>query len=673
MGILTLNAQENLVINGDFSAPPAGWKIFVADWDGVSVDVSTMNGEAKLSNIVNPGADAWRVQLIQELNDAQKAALGEGGTFIYSFDARADAEKTLFIHLGEDGGGWTNLIPEANAQRQLNLTTEIQSYSIEITGQSFAAMKLSFEGGHSAPGYSISNVRLVKKDVVDAPNLIVNGDFSAPPAGWTSYIHEGVSATFHSFDGMAVISDIQNAGPDGWTVQLIQVLNDAQKEALSSGFYILSFDAIAEANKSGWVHLGEDGGSWTNLLPSDKRSLSLTPELQSYSIGFNAQSFANMKLGFEGGFDNTSFAISNVSILPGNQPQPILGVIDNSLIANPDDLSGNFTVGWDSDSIYVFVEVKDDVLHGTSSPAYVNDNICIYIDLFNNKTAAYDFPTQLYWEQNWYDEVLGGRIGANWGNLESLGANIDVAVDTGSVYTITLAAPWSNIDSEYVPAVGDTIGFDIKLSDNDGQGRKQLAWSDITDGGWNNPSVFGEIELAEDGLVRYLTNRPAAPVITLSADQDAVTIGWTAVADAATYNVFRGNTLVAENISNRTASDVVPVSNTYTYRVVALNADSVALNQSLKSIDVEFTSSPSLAFDKTLQVFPNPASVEVRLSSSLTINSVRLLDISGREVKRLGGINSNEIRLPLINVNAGMYIIAVESDGIVTTRRLMVR
>ncbi len=68
-----------------------------------------------------------------------------------------------------------------------------------------------------------------------------------------------------------------------------------------------------------------------------------------------------------------------------------------------------------------------------------------------------------------------------------------------------LAIGWTEFGK--VPVVGDKLGFDVKISDNDddgvdnGPGRDQLAWSDVTDGGWNNPLLWGEITLAEDGVI----------------------------------------------------------------------------------------------------------------------------------------------------------------------------
>ncbi len=83
-------------------------------------------------------------------------------------------------------------------------------------------------------------------------------------------------------------------------------------------------------------------------------------------------------------------------------------------------------------------------------------------------------------------------------------------MDGATGYVIELAVGWT----EFVQSScrGDVMGFDVKISDNDddgvdgGAGRDQLAWRDVTDGGWDNPMLWGEITLAADGIVSGQTD-----------------------------------------------------------------------------------------------------------------------------------------------------------------------
>ncbi len=160
------------------------------------------------------------------------------------------------------------------------------------------------------------NVRVLG-DVGD--NIIINGDFSEPwNEHWFLYVadHEGVSANVTTSDGWATVEDISNAGGEGWWVQFGQELNQTQINSINENeTYTLSFQAKAEEDKDIDVFFGEDGGSYTSLLTDDGATIiNLTTEAQSFSFDFEAQRFSSMKLSFEGGLDNTSYSVSNVSI-----------------------------------------------------------------------------------------------------------------------------------------------------------------------------------------------------------------------------------------------------------------------------------------------------------------------------------------------------------------------
>ncbi len=183
---------------------------------------------------------------------------------------------------------------------------------------------------------------------------------------------------------------------------------------------------------------------------------------------------------------------------------PIEAIIDVSSVVDDDDLSGNVSVLWSADSIYVLVKVLDDDLHNGPGNAYEYDNVCIYFDVFNKATGEYVDTTQMYFEKNWWAELdqMGGRFSPGWSGSPPGNWAVDTA-DGKTGYTLELAVGWTEFDK--VPAVGDKLGFDVKLSDNDddgvdgNDGRDQLSWRDITDTGWNVPIVWGEIMLNADG------------------------------------------------------------------------------------------------------------------------------------------------------------------------------
>ncbi|MBN1599239.1 MAG: hypothetical protein JW894_13175, partial [Bacteroidales bacterium] len=197
----------------------------------------------------------------------------------------------------------------------------------------------------------------------------------------------------------------------------------------------------------------------------------------------------------------------------------IEAVIADDFIDDAADLSGTFKLLWSADSVYVAVNVLDDSLYSLATNAYENDNVGIFFDLLNMKTGSYVDETQFYYEKNWWDgpDPIGARHGAAWATPPF--GDFATTVDTSTSYLIELSFAWDQFG--VTPVVGHQIGFDVKLSDNDGdgatpsEGRCQLAWSDTTDTGWNVPSVFGTLILKADGDVTLL------PTIDGDASDDA--------------------------------------------------------------------------------------------------------------------------------------------------------
>ncbi len=63
---------------------------------------------------------------------------------------------------------------------------------------------------------------------------------------------------------------------------------------------------------------------------------------------------------------------------------------------------------------------------------------------------------------------------------------------TSSGYVVEMAIPWKSV----TPEAWETIGFDIQINDaRDGARHGVAAWNDYTGGGWQDPSVFGELTL----------------------------------------------------------------------------------------------------------------------------------------------------------------------------------
>jgi len=75
----------------------------------------------------------------------------------------------------------------------------------------------------------------------------------------------------------------------------------------------------------------------------------------------------------------------------------------------------------------------------------------------------------------------------------------------------------------------------------------------------------------------------------------------------------------------------------------------------------------------SIQIFPNPASQELKIKSPRTITSAVLYDLLGNEVTRFKNIDQNDFSLNISELNNAMYILQLNnSDGSSLIRRIII-
>ncbi len=172
----------------------------------------------------------------------------------------------------------------------------------------------------------------------------------------------------------------------------------------------------------------------------------------------------------------------------------IIGIVGSS-----SDLSGSFKLHWDTDNLYLFVEVQDDLLINDNSIRHFNDDgVSVYLDGGNENTTTYD-TNDHNMQFRWNDPVVKDN-----GSLNPAGV-LKGEFQTATGYSMEMSIPWSTIG--YLPTTGHTIGIDIHLNDDDdGNDRdKKLTWTDLQDLAWTNPSVLGDYVLNDPCNTRLVT------------------------------------------------------------------------------------------------------------------------------------------------------------------------
>lgn len=174
---------------------------------------------------------------------------------------------------------------------------------------------------------------------------------------------------------------------------------------------------------------------------------------------------------------------------------------------DPADTSGSWKALYDSENLYVIVEITDDILVSDSASSWQDDSVEFYFDGGNTKDGPPLSGNNRQYTFGWAkDEVQGTNI-----QLEGV-EHVQVATDTG--WRIEIKLPWLTLQGA-APQAHDLIGIDLFYNDDDdgGDSREAQIFTFASDGSaWNDPSQWGTAILAvaptpvdpgAEGLVAY--------------------------------------------------------------------------------------------------------------------------------------------------------------------------
>jgi hypothetical protein len=295
-------------------------------------------------------------------------------------------------------------------------------------------------------------------------NLLTDGDFSKTevivPLNdtllniWSFWQGGGAEANATVVDGVCNYY-ISSPGSITWEIQLVQL----GFPLVQGHTYRLSFDVKADADRTFGVFLGENGGSWADLLGYDRYIQNATTEWQKITLDFNAPCvFAIHKLSFELGTINISMYFDNVMLTDLGPYQPSVGIIGSSLGS------------WDFDI---------DMLTA--------DNINYTILNLPMIAGAVKFRQDNMWCINWGGTTFPTGTGSLYGP--------DIAVSNPGNYDVTFNRETGEYSftcvsncSALIGIIGDAVppGYgsepDINMSTNDGITYTLINY-DLTDGG----------------------------------------------------------------------------------------------------------------------------------------------------------------------------------------------
>ena len=260
---------EPILTNGDFNQL-APWVLWFQDWgDAPTVTAENVAGEFVVTT--DKAGDAfWAVQF------NQLVALEAAKTYTLSYDAKASVARDINVE-----------VVGSPLAKQVNvLTTEMQTFTVDFTTtDAVAAAKLSFEMGatdaFAAGSVTLDNISLVEKDVVDAPNLVVNGDASTVYGGHTyDNAGSGVGTAGYSDTGFEFV--VTGLGGAAYTPHYYVIVDE-----LAAGDYTVTFTLTSSVTRDFRFNMVLPDAGYSSILPDSFVDFNaIADEMTTFTVNF---------------------------------------------------------------------------------------------------------------------------------------------------------------------------------------------------------------------------------------------------------------------------------------------------------------------------------------------------------------------------------------------------
>ncbi|WP_051605796.1 carbohydrate binding domain-containing protein [Polaribacter sp. Hel_I_88] len=262
--------DSGLLTNGDFENGSDSWLVGVDD--NSSAPVVTVGGNTYYSVNVT-GANPTQPFLV---NVSQKLNIVQGNTYVLTFDAWSDTNRSIIGGIGLSGGDFSN------DSKSVNITTTKSQYELILSSDSFGAAdaRVLFDLNGDNGLVNIDDVSL--KLQVD--NLLTNGDFENGSDSWLVGVDDNSAAPVVTVGGNTYYSEnVTNANPnEPFLVNVSQKL-----EIVQGNTYTLTFDAWSDVDRSIIGGIGLSGGDFSN----DSKSVDITTTRTNYTLTLSSDTF----------------------------------------------------------------------------------------------------------------------------------------------------------------------------------------------------------------------------------------------------------------------------------------------------------------------------------------------------------------------------------------------
>jgi len=395
----------------------------LSNWDMSNV----LNTHAMLRNAhsFDQNLEQWDVSNVRDMSFMFHKAY----TFnqpLNSWDvSRVNDMTDMFSHMSfnHDISNWL----VANVSSMDYMFVENNAFSQDLSGWCVDVFANEPEGfGFSTEGLAPNWGNC--SNLYENDNMVINPNFNQPELNtyWDLWTEEGLGIlanTQISNQEIRVENITNGGGPEVWSVQLNQHLTSSQVAKFEVGAtYALSFSVKADAERKGWVFIGQDQEPYHEY---NRAWYDITTDKNSYTVEFTLDEIRpNLKISFEFGQSDIPVNLSDVYLRK---------------IANPIVVSIPDQTVLSIDTTYTSVYINDVPQDGFNAFQYTvrfNPD-SIKVDLLDNDatlTSSYDVT---------YNTEKPGQIivaGVGIDPITKKGALTDLKISykTGGVSTIRL-------------------------------------------------------------------------------------------------------------------------------------------------------------------------------------------------------------------------------------------
>ncbi|MGL1903180.1 MAG: discoidin domain-containing protein [Fibrobacterales bacterium] len=650
-------SEVNLVQNGDFSNGLTDWYL---DLYNPSNATSTVNGDGEVViDIITPGSAHWNIQFGQ-----LHIPIEVGKKYRYSFDAKAESDRSLSTQIETDGSPWTNY---ANLT-EVPITTVMTNYSFEFVAQETDLdARLVFNVGGINSDVTLNNIKIV--EVAEFPNpvlttIAISQDTQGPVRPRQFVYFEAIG-----YDQYGRVIAFNAEWVAGSQVHVFPLENNTARA------YGESPEEKTVTVQSGAVSAT---ATFTVSFGQAVTQIVIVPNVSELKAGESVQLQALAK-----GRDGS--VIEGVDFIWTSYRDAIATVDANGLLTAISEGTAQFSVTADALTIYSYPEINPTPVPTTisisPSSGTIGYNVTMSMHAILRDQYGTTIPTDFTWS------ATGGEIDVTTGEYTGTepGAQVITATASGISQTASITVNAPVIRSIEVTPTNTTIAFGgtqqfsaqaFDMSHNAVPG--QFVWT-ATNGtidinGLFTSSVEGDATItATSGSISgsaivTVSDAPVLTTITVSPLTSTVNFGETQQFTAAGFDQF-GNSIAAV-ITWTTEHCTIDPNGLFVGVVEGVTTVTATSGAVSTTVTITVNDEPVLT---SMTLTPRTASISIGETQQYTAQALdqngAVLDVTYNWNASGGIISTSGL---FTATTAGSFIISAETGGLVTEATIIV-